>query len=104
MKFLFVYADGLNEKVNEQIESAIEDLDGRNTYDIAGIEATSENVVGMGLLKWADITFVFEKWHRDELFRQFPEAVTQDVRLLDILTEDLEERSLIGNILKRNLR
>ena len=104
VKILFVYSDGNNEDLNGDIESCIDELGiGRPQIQFCGVDINSETHVSLDLIKWADIIFTFEETTRDELLRQFPQAVMKDLRFLDVLEEDLTHISLLKNLLKRNL-
>jgi len=105
VKILFVYSDGNNEDLNGRIEEIVDELGiGRPQIKFCGVDLNSELHVSLELVRWAEIIFTFEKVTRDELLRQFPEAVMKDLRFLDVLEEDLEHRGLLLNILKRNLK
>jgi predicted protein tyrosine phosphatase len=103
-KILVVSKDGLNESLNENIEYAIEGLGmGRMNVEFCGVEISSDQVVDKDLVKWAEVIIVVEKWQRDALFQLVPDAVRKDVRVLDILEEDLENRELAVRVVGRIL-
>ncbi|MDA3836965.1 MAG: hypothetical protein PF542_05050 [Nanoarchaeota archaeon] len=103
-KILVVSKDGLNEVVNENIEDAIMNLGmGRPNVQFCGVEIGADEMVSLELVKWADIILVLERWQKDELLRIIPEAVRKDIRLLDLLEEDLEHKELAKRTIKRIL-
>ncbi len=101
MKLLFLCSQNkLRSPTAEVIFSEYEGLE----VESAGLNKGAENLLSAGMIEWADIIFVMEKYHKNKLSKNFKSFMKgKRVVCLDILDEyDYMEPDLI-KILKNRV-